>query len=196
MTFTPLTKATSKLRLPPFAISITRQGSKRSEMVLRVLLLAEYARDKIGLNAGDMVQILTGDAGTPDEGFTLVAKSPSGGLKLRSSHTRKTTDRLQIATTALSLLGAVRVGTMAPECVTFPKPGQVRFRIPAALLPPKAAPRPPKEFVQAPLPPGHPKRALPPPALPVNGATTDAPRVVISKPVPVAPIGEIMGGRK
>ena len=190
MTFTPLTKATSKLRLPPFAISITRQGSKRSEMVLRILLLAEYARDKVGLNAGDMVQILTGDAGTPDEGFMLVVKSPSGGLKLRSSHSRKTTDRLQIATTALSLLGAVRVGTMAPECVTFPKPGQVRFRIPAALLPPK------KEFVQPPLPPGHPKRALPPPGLPVNGAATDAPRVVISKPVPVAPIGEIMATRK
>ena len=195
MTFTPLTKATSKLRLPPFAISITRQGSKRSEMVLRVLLLAEYARYKIGLNAGDMVQLMTGDAGTPDEGFMLVAKAPAG-LSLRSTHSHKAVERLQIATTALSLLGAVRVGTMAPECVTFPKPGQVRFRIPAALLPPKAAPRPPKEFVQAPLPPGHPKRALPPPALPVNGATTDAPRVVISKPVPVAPIGEIMGGRK
>lgn len=195
MTFTPLTKATSKLRLPPFAISITRQGSKRSEMVLRVLLLAEYARDKIGLNAGDMVQLMTGDAGTPDEGFMLVAKAPAG-LSLRSTHSHKAVERLQIATTALSLLGAVRVGTMAPECVTFPKPGQVRFRIPAALLPPKAAPRPPKEFVQAPLPPGHPKRALPPPALPVNGATTDAPRVVISKPVPVAPIGEIMATRK
>ena len=196
MTFTPLTKATSKLRLPPFAISITRQGSKRSEMVLRILLLADYARDKIGLNAGDMVQILTGDPGTPDEGFMLVAKAPAG-LSLRSTHSHKAVDRLQIATTALGQLGAVRVGTTAPEAVTFPKPGQVRFRIPAALLPPKAAPRPPREFVQAPLPPGHPKRAAEYGLKPISAATDDGtPRVVISKPVPVAPIGEIMATRK
>ena len=91
----------------------------------------------------------------------------------------------------------MRVGTLAPEAVTFPKPGQVRFRIPAALLPPpKAAPRP-KEFVQAPLPPGHPKRALPQPALTINGAPGDAQQhLVISKPLPAQPIGAIMATRK
>lgn len=209
MTFSPLTKASSKLRLPDFAISVSRQGAKTRQIVLRILLSADYAAERVGIKSGDTVQIMMGDEGTPDWGYLRVVKA-SAGLKVRLTHSHKAVNRLQITTTAIERLGALREGTLEPEDVTFPKSGGVQFRIPAALLPAKAEnaatvekPRVPhrkgagareivKEPLQAPLPPGHPKRAERP-ALPIKAADP-AHRIVISTPVAEKPIGPIMGG--